>query len=245
MLPTIPQENCIHTLEFAKLVRALPDSDRCIPIVAMDAYKVTDPADFIINKSFGKYSHHYILAEIGTAPPLFARVDFQGGLPLNDQPVAHSVLLSPDRAAITPGSASFARFSNGSPGGPTLDAFASLLEIMHARTPYYDVFSRNCLWLTECILYTTGRRYADHWRAGYIAPVGLGRYINGLISATMTTAEIYTDDPATRFFIDAGLQMLKGIQWLFTLPAGNSRIRLADEEIGEILWEWDNRKELH
>ncbi|KAJ7709545.1 hypothetical protein B0H17DRAFT_1028297 [Mycena rosella] len=116
---------------------------------------------------------------------------------------------------------------------------------MHGRTPKYDVFSRNCLWLTECILYTTGRRYADHWRADYIVPIGLGRYIDGSIGATRATAEIWSNDPATSFFIDAGLQVLKGVQWLFSLPAGNNRIRYPDEEIGEILWEWENRKDLH
>ncbi|KAJ6597249.1 hypothetical protein DFH09DRAFT_1272655 [Mycena vulgaris] len=244
MLDTVPLGTVMHTVEFVALVHALSDADRRIPIIAMDAYKITEPTDFLLNKSFGKYSHHFILVEIGIAPTLFARVDFQGYLPLKDEPVAQSVVLSQDRAAIAPGAASFARISNGSRGGPTLDAFASLLEIMHGRTPHYDVFSRNCLWLTECILYATGRRYTEHWRAGHIDPVGLGRYIDGSIGSTRATAEIFADDPAARFFVDAALQVSKGLQWFFSLPAGNNRIRYPDEEIGEIIWQWNDKKDL-
>jgi hypothetical protein len=245
MFDTVPHGTGMHTLEFTAMVRKASESDRCTPIVAMDAFKITDVTDVLLNKSFGKYSHHFILVEIGaTNPRLYARIDFLGYNPLNDQPVAHSITLSCDHASIIDGAASFARVSNGNPGGLTLDAFASLLEIMHRRTPCYDVFSRNCLWLTECILYATGRRYADHWRAEYIVPLGLGRYIDGVIGATRATAEIYADDDATRFFVDAGLQVLKGVQWFFSLPAGDSRIRYPDEEVGEIIDEWKSKNNL-
>jgi hypothetical protein len=181
MFDALPQGTLLHALEFAARVRKHSNDDRRTPIVAVDGYKITKPADFLVNNSFGKYAHHFTLVEIGTTPPLFARVDFSGYGPHNDERVAHSVLVSDDRAFIAPGSASFARMSNYRPGGLTLDAFASLLEIMHARTPAYDLFSRNCIWLTECILYAIGRRYVDHWRAGNIDPVGLGHCIDGSI----------------------------------------------------------------
>ncbi|KAJ7775175.1 hypothetical protein B0H16DRAFT_1509845 [Mycena metata] len=245
MLNTIPQDTCMHTLKFVDLVRDASENERRIPIVAMDAYKNTEATDFLLNKSFVKCSHQFIVVEIETEPRIYARVDFQGDLPFEDQPIAHSILLSFDRASITLGATSFARFSNGKPGGPTLDAFASLLEIMHRRTHRYDVFSRNCIWFTDSILYATGRRYADHWRADYIAPVGLGRYIDGSIGATRAAAEICTNgDPVGSFIVDTSSQVLKGMQWLFSLPAGESRIRYPDEEIGEILEEWNNKKDL-
>ncbi|KAJ7096496.1 hypothetical protein C8R43DRAFT_1169416 [Mycena crocata] len=243
MLDALPQGKDLHTIEFVSLVRGASETERRTPIIAMDAYKVTEPSNFLIKKSFGKYSHHFIVVEIATEPCLFARVDFQGDLPFNAYSVAHSVILSLDRAALTPASASFARFSNGSPGGPTLAAFASLLDIMHRRTPHYDVFSRNCLWFVECILYATGRRYADHWRTDYIAPAGLERYIHGSIGATRATAEICVEDETARFCIDASLQVLKGMQWFFSLPGGSNRIKYPDEEIGEILNEWRDMKE--
>ncbi|KAJ7219594.1 hypothetical protein GGX14DRAFT_592920 [Mycena pura] len=244
MLDTVPQGTCLHVRDFSSRIRNASESDRRAPVVAVDAYKVTEPTDWLLNKSFGKYSHHFILAEIGIEAPLYVRVDFQGDLPLHGESVAHSVILSYDRPSITPGANSFARMSNGNDGGLTLDAFASLLEIMHRRTPYYDVFARNCLWLTECILDATGRRYAEHWRAGHIDPVGLGSYIDGSIGAVTATAKICHNDPAAQFFIEAGLTMLKGVQWLFSLPAGENRVRYPDEEIGEILWEWNSRKDL-
>ncbi|KAJ6531342.1 hypothetical protein B0H19DRAFT_476599 [Mycena capillaripes] len=237
LLEAVPR-GCMHTLEFAALVRKAPESERNTPVVAVEAYKVTEPTDLLLNKSFGKYSHHFIVVQISvTKPQLYARVDFQGYQPLNDQPIAQSVVLSCDHAYITRGATSFARVSNGSPGGLTLDAFASLLKIMHRRTPRYDALSRNCLWLTECILYATGRRYADHWREDSIIPSGLERYIQGVIGGSRATAEIYAKDPAARFFVDAGLHVVRGLQWLFTLPAGDSRIRGPDEEIEEILYE--------
>ncbi|KAJ7047138.1 hypothetical protein C8F04DRAFT_1248165 [Mycena alexandri] len=239
----LPQGNQLHTLQFAKLVRNAHETERRLPIVAMDAYKVTEATDFLLNKSSGRYSHHFILVEIGDEPPIYARVDFQGHNSFRGDPIAHSITLSDDRASLTPGTTSFAGVSNSSPGGPTLDAFATLLEIMHRRTPRYDVLSRNCLWLTESILYATGRRYAEHWRAERVAPLGLQRYIDGVIKATRAVAEIYTDNhPAKSVLLDAGLKVVRGLQWFFTHPAGNSRIRYPDEEIQEILEEWENEK---
>ncbi|KAJ7172168.1 hypothetical protein C8R46DRAFT_1085001 [Mycena filopes] len=230
-----------HTLDFVKWVRNASESERRLPIVAVEAFKVTDPTDFILNKSSGNYSHHFILVEISdTKRCVYARVDFQGMGPLNNDPIAHSVLISEDRAFIARGATSFAGVANNSPGGPTLDAFASLLEIMHRRTHRYDLLSRNCLWLTESILYASGRRYADHWRAGSVVPQGLSHYIDKKIKATRAVAEIYAKgDPRGAFWLDAGLRVVRGLQWFFTFPAGDSRIRYPDEEIQEILDEWD------
>ncbi|KAJ7172208.1 hypothetical protein C8R46DRAFT_140918 [Mycena filopes] len=247
MLDTVPQGTCLHTLEFVEMVRNASDSERRMPIVAMDAYKITGPTDFLLNKSFGKYSHQFIVVEIGPAETrIYARVDFQGDLPFKEQAIAHSIFLSLDRPSLTPGSTSFARFSNGNPGGPTLDAFASLLELMHRRTPNYDVFSRNCIWLTEGILYATGRRYADHWLKDYVEPRGLRRYIEGKISQSRAVAEICANNDAVgSFFIDAAIQTLRGTQWLFSLPAGEARLRLPDEEIIQILEAWKEKQDLH
>ncbi|KAJ7096483.1 hypothetical protein C8R43DRAFT_263916 [Mycena crocata] len=243
MFDHLPQGKSLHTIEFVSIVRNASETQRSLPIVAMDAYKVVEPTDFVIQKTKGKYAHHFILVEIGGAEPrMFARVDFQGGLPFDGHRVAHSIMLSLDRATLTPGTVSFARLANGSHGGLTVSAFASLLEIMYRRTPRYDLFSRNCLWFAECILYATGRRYAKHWRSDYIAPIGLGRYVDGSINASRATAEIYSNDEALRFFVDAGLHVVRGLQWFFSLPVGNDRIRLPDEEIGEILHEWENTK---
>ncbi|KAJ7685490.1 hypothetical protein DFH06DRAFT_44663 [Mycena polygramma] len=231
---------CMHVLDFARLVRKASENERRTPIVAMDAYKVTDSTDVLLNKSFGKYSHRFILVEIAAIKRVYARVDFQGYQQVDDQPVAQSVKLARDRAELTPSSATFARVCNERPGGLTLAAFASLLEIMHKRTHRYDLLSRNCLWLTECILYATGRRYADHWQAGFINPSGLGQYIEGSIDSSRATAEIHTDGPAACSFVNAALRVSRGIQWLYSLPAGEKRIRLPDEEIEEILCEWKN-----
>ncbi|KAJ7286135.1 hypothetical protein C8J57DRAFT_1286821 [Mycena rebaudengoi] len=204
----------------------------------MDAYKITDNTDILLKKTFGKFSHRFILIEIGTSPLFFARIDFQGDAPLGDQPITQSIILSTDRTSIAPASVSFARMSNPNPGGPTLDAFATLLEIMHRRTYKYDLFSRNCFWMSETILYATGRRYSDYWRAANIEPPPLRRYVEYAIGANTATVEIHHNEPAERFFVDVGLQIVKGIQWLFSYPAGESRIRFPDEEVEGILSEW-------
>ncbi|KAJ6624505.1 hypothetical protein B0H10DRAFT_2006241 [Mycena sp. CBHHK59/15] len=199
MLNTIRQNTPIHTLEFAASIRCAPFSERSIPIVAMDAYRVTEVTDLVLKKTFGKYSHRFILIEIATKPSLFARVEFQGYIPLDGQPIAHSIKLSRDLASLIPGSTSFARLANHCAGGLRLGAFATLLEVMHRRTYCYDLLSTNCFWLTE---------------------------------------PLCTGDPVGRFFVDASLQVLKGCQWLFSLPAGDKRIRYPDEEIWEIIGEW-------
>ncbi|KAJ7085765.1 hypothetical protein B0H15DRAFT_846299 [Mycena belliarum] len=238
MLDNVPRGSELHTTVFMALVWELAPSEWAIPIVAMDAFKVTEATDFLLNKTSGKYSHHFILVEIGTTPPLFARIDFQGWREVQCHSVSQSIRLSAERASLTPGSASFARMSNSGPGGLTLVAFAALLKIMHDRTPRYELLSRNCIWLTECILYATGRRYSKHWRAGHVAPYALEQYVDGAIDAQTETAQIYTENKAGRVFVYGALQMARRVLWLFTLLAGKHRIRLPDEEIEEIVEEW-------
>ncbi|KAJ7614207.1 hypothetical protein DFH06DRAFT_1146505 [Mycena polygramma] len=179
---------CMHVLDFARLVRKASETERRTPIVAMDAYKVTDSTDVLLNKSFGKYSHRFILVEIATIKRVYARVDFEGYQQVDDQPVAQSVRLARDRAELTPSSATF----------------------------------------------------AHHWQTGFINPSGLGQYIEGFIDSSRATAEIHTNGPAACSFVNAALRVSRGIQWLYSLPAGEKRIRLPDEEIEEILCEWKN-----
>lgn len=241
MLTALPKDT-IAVPEFANKVDSMDSRLQNALVIAVGAYKTTSLADMLVKKTFGTFGHHYIIAEVrepGSANCYFARIEFQGGDYFGSHAVAQTVTGSDDRDELCKNSTRYARLENMSDtGGLTLGALATLLRIIYNRTSRYDVFSRNCIWFTETILYSIGRGCVDHWLAGNIEPADLRGYVDGSLDAiTVTSRIIANGDETTRGVVDFGLRALNITQSFFSSPFPD-RILARDEEIGGISAEW-------
>ena len=212
----------------------------------MESFQSTDPNDTLFKQTSGKVVHQFIMVtvHIGSDVPdqwtwTYFRVDF------DNNPWPHGrqiVALSDDhedlRGHYSRGLARVAGLNQPRENGPSLDDIASLLEVVHRRTPGgYDGLSRNCLWLTENLLLSTARKYSQHWLAGYCEPEPLRRYTEGNSDAVACIMKLVFHSPIEQAIAGTAVRAVRGIQAFFTQASPN-RIEAHDEEVRLILEGW-------
>ncbi|KZT72136.1 hypothetical protein DAEQUDRAFT_58553 [Daedalea quercina L-15889] len=233
------------TTDFARAVHNASDSIRASPVFAMESFQFTDPNDPLSKHTSGKIVHQFIMVTVhvrdvaGEWAWTYFRVDFDNNPPPHGR---QNVALSDDhedlRGYWSRGLARIAGVDQPGENGPSLDDIASLLEIMHRRTPGgYDALSRDCLWLTENLLLSTARKYSQHWLAGHCKPEPLRRYTEGNSDVVACIMQLVFHDPISQTVAGTAVRAVRGMQAFFTQAAPN-RIEPHDEEIRLILEEW-------
>lgn len=239
------QSPCIVTA-LSGAVHNARDRLRFSPLIALESFKIIDPKGFLLQSSVGLFSHLFVIATIRVEKEghtdgilTYIRVDFDSE-PFEGHDVAQVASLSDDHEILRNGARGLGRLAStesSAHSGPSLDAFASLLEIVYSQTPRYDVFSRNCLWLTETLLLSTARRYSEHWVANYICPDALRQYVAGEIDAVTCVTTLSIDNPVARWFGATSTGVLRATQSFFTCM-GPDHIKPHDEEIHGLVKAW-------
>ncbi|EPS98266.1 hypothetical protein FOMPIDRAFT_1017823 [Fomitopsis schrenkii] len=181
---TLQMDNALHVTDFANRVCAseVKDTARIVSIAMLQS---TSAEEFVVQRTNATLGHRFVVAtvelkdnESARSVRTFVRVDFWGGDAFQEHPISQVVMLSDDPGVLLLEARELGRVSAGPEcGGPTLGEFASLLEIIHSRTPDYSVLVRNCYWHSETIFLCVTRAYSADWLAGSVTPHALMRWI--------------------------------------------------------------------
>ncbi|PCH43595.1 hypothetical protein WOLCODRAFT_75634 [Wolfiporia cocos MD-104 SS10] len=219
--------------EFANAVENARQSLRAAPVTAVVSYKIIDPNDQLLRNTLWLFSHQFVVMSIHLKDgPTFIRIDHG--------PDGQYVSFANSWDALQAGAAELGRLSKERQSvhtGPSLDALASLLRIVHARTHGYDVFSRNCFWMTETILFSMARKYSDHWLNGRTSPDALQRYARGQLDALTCATDLSIWHPVGRAIGRTFFGVTRASQSFFTASVPD-RLVPQDAEIDCVLSNW-------
>lgn len=235
-----------HVKEFAERVRAneLRDSAR---ITSLALYQTSSAEELIVQQTGGNLGHRFIVVTIemkgdGASDSItqtFARVEFWGKDTFQENPISQVVMLSDDASELQRDAYELAHLRSSAPGGPTLGEFASLLEIIHDRTTNYNVFTRNCYWYSEGIMFPFARRYSEHWTTGEVWPEPLTKWIKRECDAPACIAGIAFRHPAAQWGTATGVGLFRwSIATFPKLVPENERITYHEVDIDETMSAW-------
>ncbi|TFY68689.1 hypothetical protein EVJ58_g872 [Rhodofomes roseus] len=234
-------------IDFAHAVHNSSDSIRASPVFAMESFRDSDPTTGLYKATFGHIVHQFIMITVHlrtdqSCQPLwtYLRVDFEDISHRYPQG-CQTVTFSDDHEGLRRRSDGIGRVEGlhqPVENGPSLDGIASLLEVVHRRTPGgYNCFARNCLWLTENLLLSTALKYSQHWLAGFVKPEALKRYAERRGDAVACVTGMLYHDPFTQPLVGIGVSAWRGAAAFFT-HAGPNRVESHDEDVQLILEEW-------
>ncbi|OSX66281.1 hypothetical protein POSPLADRAFT_1043737 [Postia placenta MAD-698-R-SB12] len=240
----LPEVACFVT-DFARAVHQANDVIRSAPLVALESFQIIDPNNELVRGTLQLFGHQFLIASVRVKNKqhpngfwTYVRMDFAGDTPAG---VGQYTFLNDDFETLRSGAKGLGRLSAESQpthAGPSLDSFASLLEIVYAKTPRYDVFSRNCMWHTENVLFSTARKFAQHWLAGDIRQEALRRYTAGQSDAVTCATELSIPNPVLRWWGATSVGLMRGTQAFFTSQAPD-RIKNHDDEVRGIVEAWN------
>jgi len=215
-------------------------------IISVEALDVVANTNQLRRHTLGVFGHRFVIAaaRYANGTIIYVRVDFyQSG----DGTVSQPVRCSRDRDILIPEESrpvmKLTSANNGS-SAPTLDTFASLLEVIYLRTRQYDVLKRNCYWHTEKIVFSMAKKYADYWQGGDIYPQELSTYMNGQTDGAHAGIAVGMPSVARRIIPRIGISPTIGVvktartlirPWI----PSNQWMESPDQEIHEILEEWE------
>lgn len=215
-------------------------------ILSVEALDVVANTNNLRRHTLGVFGHRFVLvaARYSNGMIVHIRVDFyQSG----DDSVSQLVRCSRDRDALIPEQSKsvmkLASFTD-IPNPPTLDSFASLLEVIYLRTLQYNVLTRNCYWYSERIVFSMAKEYAGYWKDGEVFPQELSSYMQGRTDGAHAGIAVGMPSVARRLIPRVGISPTIGVvrtaQSLIRpwLPS-NQWMDSPDEEIMEIMREWE------
>ncbi|KAH9856677.1 hypothetical protein C2E23DRAFT_940105 [Lenzites betulinus] len=262
-LPVLrPHQRCIRdvrvihrvlSLPFAKFAECLraQSSAANLLITCCELFKDTAPDSAVVRATMGILGHQYNVATV-TLPDgrqTHIRADYYAVPP----PGCSSRLLvacNDNHDELTRGGHLISRIAapprpDTGTGAPTLQGLGALFDVAHTRLGDrpYDLFGRNCFWMTDMLFYTVARRYARYWLAGAPTPEEpLRRYLRGEAGALGTAVACATPDEAARFWATLGGNVVRGIQVFFSGGHEKSdRFMMHDQEVTEWIEEWAHR----
>ena len=245
-------DGALHVTEFAARVRACELKDT-VRITSMAMMESTSAEEFIVQKTNATMGHRFVVATIevkdeasAKSVRTFARVDFWGRDAFQEHPVSQVVMLSDDLDVLQHEARELGRISalpepeKHANGGPTLGSFASLLDLLHSRTPDYNVLVRNCYWHSETIFLCVTRAYSADWLAGSVTPPVLVRWIRGECDSVACIIDMAFAGGALENFTAVASTAAGLYRWgLANFAPGDARIAVPEEDIRQILEIWN------
>ncbi|KAI0661814.1 hypothetical protein C8Q70DRAFT_1052122 [Cubamyces menziesii] len=234
--------------QLAETILAQPLVNRSLPVIAFETLKDTSPLSATVRATLGLMGHQFNIATVlmPNGKKTHIRADYYA-VPAPGCSSRLSILLDDDYGRLTTDSQVLSRVAV--PADPkqkrdalTLDTLASLLKVADNRlgSSPYDVFGRNCFWLTDLLFYSVARRFSPAWLAegAELAPRGpLERFLRGGCGVLETAVACGTPDEAARFWARSVGTAIRGIQAFFTRDASD-RLMMHDQELDVWIEEW-------
>ncbi|KAH9836114.1 uncharacterized protein C8Q71DRAFT_66900 [Rhodofomes roseus] len=237
----------MHVKEFAEHVRTSSLRDT-LRIISFALYQSIATEELIVQQTGGNLGHRFVMVTIELnqegSPDHFrtyARVEFWGKDAFEEHPVSQVVMLSDDSSVFMREARELGHLYPGaSPSGwPTLGEFASLLEVIHSRTPNFNAFVRNCYWYSETIMFCLARRHADAWLAGDVWPESLAQWIKRECDAPACIAGMVFENPVARWGAAVGVGWFRWSMATFpNLVPENERVTYHEVDIEQSLDMW-------
>ncbi|KAI9000658.1 hypothetical protein BD414DRAFT_532503 [Trametes punicea] len=234
--------------KFAEAISSQPLSWRSLPIIAFETIKDTSPLSATVRSTLGLFGHQYNIATVllPDGRQTHLRADFFAVPPLGSSSRL-GILIADDYDALTKDGQRLSRVAARSPAttcdGPTLDTLAALFSVADAQlgSRPYDVFGRNCFWMTDSLFYSVAKRFAAHWLApsAELAPrEPLERFLRGECGPLETAIACGTPDEAARFWAGVAGTVVRGIQMFFN-PSGPHQFKSHRSELEEWIAAWN------
>lgn len=227
-------------IRFAQAVRV--SSLRTSPVTSVALYRTPKP-----NKHF---NHRFILATVcirteqhPSGINSYIRIEFAKDDLIQGQFSSQKVQFSDSHSSLTRWCNSLAKMvvkPTHKEQGLSLDALASLLEIVHTRISLHDMTGHIRQWLTNLIIMACAREYRDSYIAGHIWSMPLNWYMNGKSDAEHCNKQLWTDDPTIRWVSQKVSSVRRGRKVRLTHDV-EARSSPMDEEIRLVLESWNPR----
>ncbi|KAI0645496.1 hypothetical protein C8Q79DRAFT_696556 [Trametes meyenii] len=224
---------------FAESILLQPRA-KVFPIICIETFKDTSPDSLVIQATGGLLGHQYTVATVllPDGRTSHIRADYYATTRLG-------IMLADDHGALTKGGHLISRLALprtcSARNGPTLDALAALLRVAHLRlgNRAYDIFGRNCFWMTDLLFYCLARKFSAAWLTGTATPEEpLRRYLRGEMGVLEAAISSATPDPAARWWAQISGNAVRGIQAFFTQNHPD-RFLMHDDEVKEWINAWD------
>jgi hypothetical protein len=137
----LPSTKPVHELSFTE--RLTPD-ERVLAILKIAIYKVTEPTDWPVKKTFGAWCHHSLVVEV--EGNVFLRLGFNGPERYDDaHRVSQTVRTSSSLTPLVASSRRLAFLENRDHRNLKLSKLARILALTHSYTHSYHPCARNCI----------------------------------------------------------------------------------------------------
>ncbi|OCH90082.1 hypothetical protein OBBRIDRAFT_626415 [Obba rivulosa] len=226
--------------DFARAVHA--SAIRLSPITTLALYRTPKPSKH--------FNHRFIIAtvrlrtkELPHDTESFLRIEFLHDDLVQGESISQIVRFSDSHHALTKGSQWLGKIvakSRHEDKGLSLDAFASLLQIVHARMPLHDMSGRTRQWMTNIIILACAQQYRDQWSAGHIRSAPLRWYMEGKSDAEPCNKQLWTDDPTIRWVSQKVFVVKRGMR-AHSAHDTLDCISPKDEEMRQVLEAWNPR----
>ncbi|KAM5539250.1 hypothetical protein V8D89_007123 [Ganoderma adspersum] len=178
-LATVSQS--VDKLSFAEFLTLIRSADPLIctlPVIAIETYQTKTLHQYsIVTIQLSDSKRTYVKLELQVDATSGATIITDGGVTiltalLTDDPSNLILLLDRPIAVL--------ELTCNATQGPLLNALAELLDIIYKRVGKYDLYGRNCLWLTDLIFYGTAMKFKEACLAGRLVPdEGIRNYLHG------------------------------------------------------------------
>ncbi|OSC97738.1 hypothetical protein PYCCODRAFT_1114086 [Trametes coccinea BRFM310] len=230
---------------FTDCVFSMPLVQRGLAIIAFETLKDTSPLSATVRATFGLLGHQYNLVTVllPDGRKTHIRADYYA-VPPPGSSSRLSLLIDDDYGRLTRNSQLLSRLATpGTPGNFfTLGGLAWLLHTagQQMRGRPYDVFGRNCFWMTDSLFYSVAKRFAASWLkpTAELTPRGpLERFLRGGCGVVEVAVACRTPDEAARFWARSVANVVRGIQMLFH-TGGAHAFKGHDQELDEWIANW-------
>ncbi|CDO74516.1 hypothetical protein BN946_scf184979.g71 [Trametes cinnabarina] len=235
---------------FTDCIFAQPLVKRALSIVAFETLKDISPLSATVRATLGLLGHQYNLATIllDDGRKTHIRVDYFA-IPLPNTSSRLSLHIDDDYKRLTRDSKLLSRLATTglAPTFLTLGGLSALFRVAQQKAAHcpYDVFSRNCFWMTDSLFYSVAKRDTRVWLAPgmELTPRGpLERFLRGEDGVVDAAVACGTPNEAARFWARSTAHVVRSIHMFFN-RGGAHQSRGHDQELDEWIAQWKRHSE--
>ncbi|KAI0660916.1 hypothetical protein C8Q70DRAFT_752164 [Cubamyces menziesii] len=231
----------VSSRQFVETIQSQPLANRDLPVIAFETLQDTSSSSATVRATQGLLGHQFNIATVlmPDRRKTHIRTDYYA-VPPAGCPSRLAVLIGDDYRGLTKDSKLLSRVAVPADpvkyrDAPTIDMLASLLNVADTRLKRvaYDLFGRNCLWMSDLLFYSVVRQYRSAWLAEgaeLVPREPLERYMRGRCGIRETAAACGTLNNAVSFWAQLAAAVIRYIAISQDAP---------DKELAEWVEAWD------